>query len=150
MTTLERTVGPNALASPSDMATRPALAAAYGTYPGRGLIAAVLEMLMIEPPSPLAIRVPTSAPSRNGPFRLTAIVLSNRSSLDRVERGVHRRDAGVVDQDVDPAQRGVHVVDQPADLLPAAEVTGPGQGPPPRFLGYLLGDIAARRLVRGW
>jgi hypothetical protein len=76
-------------------------------------------MLMIEPPSPSAIRVPTSAPSRNG----------------------------VVDQDVDAAQRGVHVVDQSRDLIPAAEVTGAGQGPPPRFLGNLLGDIPARRFV---
>ncbi len=35
---------------------------------------------MIEPPSPAAIRLPTVAISRNGPFRFTPIVLSNSSS----------------------------------------------------------------------
>ena len=46
-----------------------------------GRTAPVLETLMIEPPSPAAMRSPTSADSRNGPLRLTAITLSNSSSV---------------------------------------------------------------------
>ena len=48
---------------------------------GVGCTAPTLQMLMIEPPPPAAIRVPTSALSRNGPLRLTASTLSNSSSL---------------------------------------------------------------------
>ena len=39
------------------------------------------EMFTIEPPSPAAMRVPNAAINRNGPFTLTAITLSNRSSV---------------------------------------------------------------------
>ena len=46
-----------------------------------GRTAPVLETLMIEPPPASTIRSPTSAASRNGPFRLTAITLSKSSSV---------------------------------------------------------------------
>ena len=81
MIALTRTRGPNAWASPTVMAFTPAFAAAYGTMSRVGRTAPVLETLMIEPPRPSAIRSPTSAASRNGPFRLTPITLSKSSSL---------------------------------------------------------------------
>ena len=46
-----------------------------------GRTAPVLEMLMIEPPSPAAMRSPMSADSRNGPLRFTPTTLSKSSSL---------------------------------------------------------------------
>src|SRR5439155_14879061 len=46
-----------------------------------GRTAPVLLTLMIEPPPSATIRSPTSADSRNGPFRLTAITLSKSSSV---------------------------------------------------------------------
>ena len=75
MIALTRTVGPKACASPTVIAFTPALAAAYGTMSRVGRTAPVLETLMIEPPPAATIRSPTSAASRNGPFRLTAIDL---------------------------------------------------------------------------
>ena len=77
---LTRTFGPNALARPSVRVLSPALAAAYGRYSGSGRIAAIEETLMIAPPSPAAIFVPTSAASRNGPLRLIASTLSKSAS----------------------------------------------------------------------
>ena len=41
----------------------------------------MLEMLMMLPPSPAAIRAPTRALSRNGPLKFTPTTLSKRSSL---------------------------------------------------------------------
>ena len=43
--------------------------------------AEVLETMMIEPPAPAAIRAPTIAVRRNGPFRLTSSTLSQSSSV---------------------------------------------------------------------
>ena len=80
MIALTRTDGPNVCAKPTVRALRPAFAAAYGRIAGRGRTAPALEMLMIEPPVPAAIRVPTSAVSRNGPLRFTPMTLSNSSS----------------------------------------------------------------------
>ena len=48
----------------------------------------MLETLMMDPPyGPSAILVPTSAVSRNGPFRLTPSTLSHSSSLTEVRSG---------------------------------------------------------------
>ena len=44
-------------------------------------MAATLLTLMIDPPSPAAIRGATRAVSRNGPLTLTATTLSNSSSV---------------------------------------------------------------------
>ena len=52
-----------------------------------GRTAPVLEMLMIEPPSPAAIRSPMSADSRNGPLRFTPTTLSKSSSLTSASVG---------------------------------------------------------------
>jgi len=49
--------------------------------PAEGRTAAVLETMMIEPPAPAAIRAPTIAVRRNGPFRFTSRTLSHRSSV---------------------------------------------------------------------
>jgi len=38
------------------------------------------ETLMIEPPSPAAIRAPTRTASRKGPLKLTSTTLSKRAS----------------------------------------------------------------------
>ena len=46
----------------------------------------MLLMLIIEPPSPAAIRVPISAVSRNAPLRFTPMTLSNSSSLTPLAR----------------------------------------------------------------
>jgi hypothetical protein len=80
MIALTRTFGPRASASPTVITLTPALAAAYGTMSPVGRTAPVLLTLMIEPPSLAAIRSPTKADSRNGPFRLTANTLSHSSS----------------------------------------------------------------------
>ena len=48
-----------------------AFAPAYGPNRGCGISAPVDDTLMIEPPSPAAIRSPTRALSRNGPLKLT-------------------------------------------------------------------------------
>ena len=37
--------------------------------------------MMIDPPAPSAMRMPTTEVRRNGPFRLTPMTLSKRSSL---------------------------------------------------------------------
>src|SRR5438034_5100604 len=73
---LTRTFGPNAWAKPTVMALMPALAAEYGIVFGVGRDADVLDTMMIEPPSPAAIRAPTTAVRRNGPFRFTSRTLS--------------------------------------------------------------------------
>ncbi len=55
---------------------------------GAGRSEPVLETLMMDPPyGPAAILVPTSAVSRNGPFRLTPSTLSHSSSLTAVRSG---------------------------------------------------------------
>ena len=77
---------------------------------------------MIEPPSPAAIRSPTSADSRNGPLRLTPTTLSKSSSVHVGERRVQRGDAGVVDEDVDAPELLVGGVDEPLEVVPASDV----------------------------
>src|SRR5215470_2453992 len=76
-----RTLGPKACAKAMVRAFRPALAAAYGVSTGVGRTAAMLLTLMIEPPAPAAIRVPTSAERRKGPFKLTLSTLSHSGSV---------------------------------------------------------------------
>ena len=78
---LTRTLGAKASASPTVSAFRPALAHAYGSSPTLAVRDAVVPMLMMEPPSWPAICAAARTASRNGPFRLTASVLSNSSSL---------------------------------------------------------------------
>src|SRR5689334_14908782 len=78
---LTRTLGAKASASPTVSALRPAFAHAYGSSPTLAVREAVVPILMIVPPSRAAMCVAASAASRNGPFRLTASVLSNSSSL---------------------------------------------------------------------
>jgi hypothetical protein len=73
---LTRTVGPNVAASPFVRLLTPAFAAPYTSSAGDGRCDATDETKMIEPPLPAAMRVPTSAASRNGLFRFTAITLS--------------------------------------------------------------------------
>ena len=106
------------------MALTPALAAAYGTMSLVGRTAPVLETLMIEPPPAATIRSPTSAARRNGPLRLTAITLSNSSSLTSVSLSYMRRDAGVVDEDVDAPEVAVDVLDEGVELVPVPDVAG--------------------------
>ena len=75
-TRLARTFGAQAPARPSVIAFKPALAIAYGRSDHSGRHDPAVETLMIEPPSPSAMRVPMSAHSRNGPLALTACTLS--------------------------------------------------------------------------
>ena len=49
-----------------------------------GRTAPVELTLMIDPPPASSIRSPTSAASRNGPFRLTPMTLSKSSSVTSV------------------------------------------------------------------
>src|SRR5258708_15243591 len=87
MMQLTRTLGPKACANASVSALRPAFAAAYGVSSGVGRIAAMLLTLMIDPPSPAAMRVPTLAIRRNGPLRLTPSTLSHSASLTSASDG---------------------------------------------------------------
>src|SRR5207245_5953664 len=82
-----RTLGPYACAKAMVKALRPALAAPYGVSIGVGRTAAMLLMLMIEPPAPPAMRLPTSADNRNGPLRFTASTLSHSASLTSTSDG---------------------------------------------------------------
>src|SRR5262249_11162821 len=76
-----RTFGPYANANERVIELSPAFAAPYGSDVGDGFNDAVLEILMIEPPSPFAMRLPTSADNRNGPLKLSPTTLSKRSSV---------------------------------------------------------------------
>ena len=81
---LTRTVGPNAKASPSVMAFRPAFDAAYGMNDGCGRSEPWVLTLMIEPPPAATIRSPISADNRKGPLRLRLTTASNSSSVTSV------------------------------------------------------------------
>ena len=81
MTALTRTLGPSASANPTVSAFNPAFAAAYGRMSCVGRTPPIELMLTTEPPPASIIRAPTSDVSRNGPFRLTASVLSHSSSV---------------------------------------------------------------------
>ena len=54
---------------------------------GAGRMEPVVDTLMMDPPSPAAIRVPTSVVRRKGPLRLTPITLSHSSSVTAVRSG---------------------------------------------------------------
>ena len=108
-----------------------------------GRTAPVLETLMIDPPPPSTIRSPTSAASRNGPLRLTAITLSKSSSVTSLRLLVHRRDAGVVDEHVDAAEVAVDVLDQPVELLPVPDVAGVGRSRLAALGAQRGGDLVA-------
>ena len=77
-----RTFGPKACAKAIGHRVQPGLRRGV-----RGLTSAsagsrrCCDTLMIEPPSPAAMRVPTSAESRNGPFRFTSSTLSHSASV---------------------------------------------------------------------
>ena len=145
MIAFTRTDGPNVCAKPTVRALRPALAAAYGQdRRPRAHGARRCEMLMIEPPAPAAIRVPTSAVSRNGPLRLTPSTLSNSSSVTVRDVVVERRHARVVDEDVDRpelARRrgrpGRRASSQRPTCAPIAERPAP----------VVLGDLRRERLA---
>ena len=62
--------------------------------------------------------------SRNGPLRLTAIVLSHSSSVTLGGIGVRRCDAGVVDEHVDPSELRVRGLDERLALVPPRDVAG--------------------------
>ena len=76
-----RTLGANAFANEMVRLFNPALAVPYGTSVGLGRREAVLDTIMMLPPLPLAILVPTTLERRNGPLRLTAMTLSYKSSV---------------------------------------------------------------------
>ena len=80
ITQLTRTCGAYSCANAMVSALRPFFAAAYIASGGLGRTDPMLEMLTIEPPPAAAIRAPATAISRNGPLRLTSMVLSNRDS----------------------------------------------------------------------
>src|SRR5207237_10068253 len=71
-----RTFGANASARPTVSAFKPALAHVYGSSRHDGMSEPTVPTLVIEPPSPSYIRVPTRAPSRKGPLRVTPCTLS--------------------------------------------------------------------------
>ena len=54
------------------------------------------------------------------------MTLSNSSSLTSLSLSYMRRDAGVVDQDVDAAELAVDVLDERVDLVPVADVARAG------------------------
>ena len=107
-----------------------------------GRTAPVLDTLMIEPPPASTIRSPTSAASRNGPFRLTRDDLVEQLLGDVGEAPVDRRDAGVVDEHVDAAEVAIDVVDQPVELLPVPDVARVG-GRPAALGAQRGGDLVA-------
>ena len=65
---------------------KPAFAAPYGMLSVWGRTAPRLDTLMIDPPSPSLMRVPTSAHSRKGPFRFTACTESYIFSVTSTTR----------------------------------------------------------------
>ena len=86
---------------------------------------------MIDPPPAATIRSPTSAASRNGPLRLTAMTC--RQLLGDIgQLAVERRQAGVVDQHVDAAEVAVDVLDERVESVPVADMAR--RTPPPRAL----------------
>src|SRR5215831_15570677 len=87
MMQLTRTFGPYSFEKATVIAFSPALAAEYGAVVAEGRIEETDETLIIAPPAPAFIFDPNSAESRNGPFRLTAITLSNRSSVCSTNEG---------------------------------------------------------------
>ena len=101
-------------------ALRPFFAAAYIASGGLGRTAPILEMLTIEPPPAAAIRAPATAISRNGPLRLTSMVLSNSPSVTDARFSAKRGDAGIVDHDVEAAEIGDDLVDGGFDRVPLA------------------------------
>src|SRR5436190_600621 len=76
-----RTFGANASANPTVNAFRPAFAQAYGNSITLAISEPTVLTLMIEPEPASYMRLPTSEPRRNGPFKLTPTVLSNSSSV---------------------------------------------------------------------
>ncbi len=54
---------------------------------GAGRREPVVDTLMMDPPLPAAMRVPTSVVRRKGPFRFTPITLSHSSSVTEVRSG---------------------------------------------------------------
>src|SRR5436190_15575574 len=76
-----RPFGASASANPTVNALSPALAHAYGSSITLAINEPTVLMLMMEPEPASYIRLPTSEPSRNGPFRFTPTVLSNSSSV---------------------------------------------------------------------
>src|SRR5215813_2620896 len=87
MMQLTRTLGPYSFANAAVIAFSPALAAEYGAVVAEGRIDETDDTLIIAPPSPAIIFAPNSAARRNGPFRFTAITLSNRSSVCSTSEG---------------------------------------------------------------
>ena len=62
-------------------------------------------MLTIAPPPPSAIARATAWPTRNAPFRLTSMTASQSASA-MSRKSAALKDAGVVDEGVDPAEGG--------------------------------------------
>ena len=86
ITQLTRTCGAYSWANAIVSALRPFFDAAYIASGGLGRTAPMLEMFTIEPPPAAAIRAPATAISRNGPLRLTSMVLSKSPSETRLQR----------------------------------------------------------------
>ena len=77
---------------------------------------------MIDPPVPWAtIALPTADASRAGARRLIVIVSSNLSGSVSVA-GSRIRDSGVVDEDVQPAERGRRLLGQPHRRVMLCEI----------------------------
>ena len=106
---LTRTFGASASANPTVNALSPAFAHAYGSSATLASSEPIVLTLMIDPDPASYIRLPTSEPSRNGPFRFTPTVLSNSSSETDTRSGIERRHPGVVHEDVDAPKRSYTV-----------------------------------------
>src|SRR5262249_26896478 len=87
MTVLTRTLGANSFANVVVSTFTPAFAAAYGANPGSARSEPLEEMLMMAPPFILTICAPNNAESRNTDLRLTAMILSNNSSVVSNDEG---------------------------------------------------------------
>ena len=122
-------LGPSAWAKPTVMAFTPALAAAYGTMSPVGRTAPGARHV-----DDRAAGRPRPSARRRGPqperaFQVDADHLVEQLLGDVGQLAYMRRDAGVVDQHVDPAEIAIDVLDEPLELVPAPDVARAGRAP---------------------
>ena len=139
-------LGPNASAKPAVSAFIPAFAAQYGIVSRFGRSAA--DAADVDDRAALAGGHPR--PDERGqskrPLEIDAQNLVPQLFGDARRVRVKRRDAGVVDEDVDASQLSVDSLDERVDVAPAPHVTGMAEAAPPE-VDDLARDSVARVLL---
>ncbi len=103
----------------------------------------MLEMLIIDPPSPATMRAPTSALESERALQVHGDDLVEEILAGLDERRVHGRRSGVVDEDVDAPELLVRGFGEPLQVIPTPDVTGDGQRMPTSRLTNLVGHVGA-------